>query len=102
MAGSEHVKKSEERRPVINEIQSNSGVGRFLLFGMFLVIGVSLLAYFGPERLGEPLLLAVLGIFASIGVFFIFAMVLGIVQLTSAKTADDFSQNLIVCPASLQ
>ena len=95
MTGTEHVKKLEERKPVINEIKSSTGTGRFLLFGMFLVVGVSLLAYFGPERLGEPLLLAVLGIFASIGVFFIFAMVLGIVQLTSAKKADDFSRNLI-------
>ena len=95
MAGNKHVKIINESKPVINESKPTGGAGRFLLFGAFLVIGVSLLAYFGPERLGEPLFLAILGIFASIGVFFIFAMVLGIVQLTSAKTADDFSKNLI-------
>ena len=95
MAGNKHVKIINESKPVINESKAAGGAGRFLLFGAFLVIGVSLLAYFGPERLGEPLFLAILGIFASIGVFFIFAMVLGIIQLTSAKKADDFSKNLI-------
>ena len=95
MAGSKHVKNTDERKPVINEINSTAGVGRFFLFGIFLVIGVSFLAYFGPDRLGEPLFLAILGILASIGVFFIFSLVLGIVQLTSAKKVDDFSRNLI-------
>ncbi len=95
MAGSKHVKNTDERKPVINEINSTAGVGRFFLFGIFLVIGVSFLAYFGPDRLGEPFFLAILGILASIGVFFIFSLVLGIVQLTSAKKVDDFSRNLI-------
>ncbi len=95
MTGNKHIKNKDERKPVINEIQPNAGAGRFLLFGVFLVIGVSLLAYFGPERLGEPFFLAILGIFASIGVFFIFAMLLGIIQMTSAKKADDFSRDLV-------
>ncbi len=95
MTGSQDLKKIDERKPVINEIESTSSVGRFLLFGVFLIVGVSLLAYFGPNRLGEPLFLAILGIFASIGVFFIFAMVVGIIQLTSAKKADEFSKDLI-------
>lgn len=95
MTGSQDLKKIDERKPVINEIESTSSVGRFLLFGVFLIVGVSLLAYFGPNRLGEPLFLAILGIFASIGVFFIFAMVVGIIQLTSARKVDDFSKDLI-------
>jgi len=95
MTVNEHVKKTEERKPVINEVQTSDGIGRFLLFGVFLVIGVSLLSYFGPDRLGEPFFLAILGIFASIGVFFIFAMVLGIIQLTSDKKGDEFSKNLV-------
>ncbi len=95
MTGSQDLKKIDERKPVINEVETTSSVGRFLLFGGFLIIGVSLLTYFGPSRLGEPLFLAILGIFASIGIFFIFAMVVGIIQLTSAKKADDFSKDLI-------
>lgn len=95
MTGSQDLKKIDERKPIINEIEKTSSVGRFLLFGIFLIIGVSLLAYFGPNRLGEPLFLAILGIFASIGVFFIFAMVVGIIQLSSAIKADDFSKDLI-------
>lgn len=95
MTGNKDLKKIDERKPVINEIESTSSVGRFLLFGVFLIIGVSMLAYFGPNRLGEPLFLSILGIFASIGIFFIFAMVVGIIQLTAAKKADDFSRDLI-------
>ncbi len=95
MTGNKHVKNTDDRKPAINEINSTAGAGRFLLFGVFLVIGVSLLAYFGPDKLGEPFFLAILGIFASIGVFFIFAILLGIMQLTSAKKADDFSRSLV-------
>lgn len=95
MTANKHIKNKDERKPVINQIQPKSGAGRFLLFGIFLVIGVSLLAYLGPTKLGEPLFLAILGIFASIGVFFIFAMLLGIVQLTSMRKVDDFSKSLI-------
>ncbi len=86
---------SAKSKPVINEVKSSGGAGRFLLFGAFLVVVVSLLAYLGAESLGEPLFLAILGIFASIGVFFIFAMVLGIIQLTSARRIDDFSKDLV-------
>ena len=95
MAGNKHGNIIDERKPVINEIKSSSGVGRFLLFGVFLVVGVSLLTYLGPDRLGEPLLLSILGVFASIGVFFIFALVVGIIQLTSRTKVDDFSKDLI-------
>lgn len=95
MTGSQDLKKIDERKPIVNEIESSASVGRFLLFGVFLIIGVSLLAYLGPNRLGEPLFLSILGIFASIGIFFIFAMVVGIIQLTSAKKADEFSKDLI-------
>lgn len=82
-------------KPVINNINPGFGVGRFLLFGFFLIIGVSALAYFGPDRLGEPLFLAILGIFASVGVFFIFALVLGIIQFSTSRQVDDFSKELV-------
>lgn len=85
----------EESKPVINEVRSSLGITRFLLFGFCLLIGVSLLGYFGPERLGEPLFLAILGIFASIGVFFIFAFLLGMIKLTSEKMGDELSISLV-------
>ncbi len=95
MVRKENVQNSAEHKPSINEVKTSGGVGRFLMFGAFLVIVVSILAYLGAERLGEPLFLAILGVFASIGVFFIFAMVLGIIQLTYGRKVDDFSKILI-------
>ena len=95
MVGNKHDNNIDERKPVINQIKPSSGVGRFLLFGVFLVVGVSLLAYLGTDRLGEPLLLSILGVFASIGFFFIFALVVGIIQLTARAKVDDFSKDLI-------
>lgn len=95
MAGNKHLKYKNEEKPVINEIKPNSGVVRFLLFGFCLVIGVASLTYIGSERLGEPVFLAIIGVFASIGVFFIFALVLGIVKISSTKTVDEFSKELL-------
>jgi len=95
MVRKENVQNSAEHKSSINEVKTSGGVGRFLMFGAFLVIVVSILAYLGAERLGEPLFLAILGVFASIGVFFIFAMVLGIIQLTYGRKVDDFSKILI-------
>lgn len=95
MAVKQDAEMIRPAKPVINNIHSGSGIGRFLLFGFFLVIGISMLSYFGPERLGEPLFLAILGILASVGIFFIFSLVLGIVQISNIRQADDFSKTLI-------
>ncbi len=88
-------KKDKGYEPFIDEVGESYTTFRFLLFGIFLVIGVALLILFGPDRLGEPVFLAILGVFASVGIFFLFALVLNIVQLTSRRNADDFSKILI-------
>ncbi len=81
--------------PVIDEIKAPSGIGRFLLLGLCLCIGVAVLGIFGSERLGEPVFLATLAVFASVGVFFLFSLALGMVRFGSVGNKNDFSQQLI-------
>ena len=83
------------QEPVIDEVGASSGVGKLLLLGLFLFLGVAALGFFGRERLGDPVFLAVLGVFASLGIFFLFSLVLGMVQLSSRRSSDDFPKNLV-------
>ncbi|MEM7290840.1 MAG: PAS domain-containing protein, partial [Pseudomonadota bacterium] len=81
--------------PIIDELKAPSGVWRLVLLGIFLFAGVALLGLVGTERLGEPIFLAVLGVFASVGVFFLFALVLGLIQFGSRQENSDFSKQLV-------
>ena len=83
------------QEPVIDEVGASSGVGKLLLLGLFLFLGVAALGFFGRERLGDPVFLAVLGVFASLGIFFLFSLVLGMVQLSSRRSSDEFPKNLV-------
>ena len=85
----------EDAGPVIDNVANTSGVWRFLLLGLFLMIGVALLGIFGREKLGEPTFLAVLGVFASVGVFFLFSLALGMIKLSSMSKVEDFSKELV-------
>lgn len=86
---------AETREPIVNTVENQTGVGRFILLGVFLFIGVAVLGLFGADRLGEPTFIAILGVFASVGIFFLFSLALGLVQLSSRRNADDFSKSLI-------
>jgi len=89
------VKKQFEQQPLIDEVAKPVGLIRFLVFGIFLVVGVALLGYVGVEALGEPLLIAILGIFASVGVFFLFSLALGMVRLSSHRDGDGFPKAML-------
>ena len=82
-------------KPLVSEIESSSNVWRFLLFGLFLFSGVALLGFFGRDQLSAPIIISILGVFASIGVFFLFSLVLGMVQLSTRQSNDEFTYNLL-------
>ena len=81
--------------PVVNNLSKSSGVGRLILLGVFLFVGVAILSIFTQEQLGAPTFLAGLAVFASVGVFFLFAVLLGMVQLTSNRRSDEFLKTLV-------
>ena len=85
----------DAREPMVNTVEHSTGIGRFILLGFFLFLGVALLGVFGADTLGEPIFLAILGVFASVGIFFLFSLALGMVQLSSHRDADNFTKSLI-------
>lgn len=87
--------KRNGHEPIVNTVESKAGIARFVLLGGFLLLGVALLGLFGTDRLGEPIFLAILGVFASVGIFFMFALALGMVQLSSGKQAEEFTRTLV-------
>lgn len=73
----------------------HGGIRRLIALGLILA-GLAALVYVGGrDRLGEPFVLAALGGLAGIGVFFIFAMALGFIQLTVRKRAADLHGELV-------
>ena len=80
---------------VIDRPGSSSGVLRLLILGLVLIAAAIALYAYGRDRLEEPLVLAVLGGFAGMGVFFLFALVLGLVRLSSQNRAETFSRSLV-------
>ena len=85
---------SDPLGPIIDRHAQGGGVVRLILLGVGLAIVAVLLVVAGRGRLGEPLVLSVLGALAGVGVFFLFALVLGFIQLATRSGADAFSKNL--------
>lgn len=85
----------EPQEPIIDDVGNRSGIARFVLLGVVLFLGVAMLGLFGVDRLGEPIFLAILGVFASLGIFFLFSLALGMVQLSSHKHATEFTKSLV-------
>ena len=81
--------------PLINRPARSMGIARLFVLGLVLAIIAILIYVWGKERLGEPAILGVLGGLAGIGVFFMFSLVLGFIQLSAARRADDFSKRLV-------
>lgn len=87
--------KVPEHKPVVDELDQPTGILRFLIFGICLVIGVALLTFLGTDTLGDPVFIAILGVFASVGIFFLFSLMLGMVRLTAGKRDEPFSAALL-------
>lgn len=80
--------------PVADKFSGRGGALRLLLLGVALAAMAILLFLFGRDKVGEPAVLAVLGGLAGIGVFFLFAQALGFIQLSTRRSAEEFSKNL--------
>ena len=90
-----NIEGTNQSDPIIDEVAPSSDLTQFMLLGVFLFLGVAGLWLFGREKLGEPIFLVILGVFASVGIFFLFSLVLGMVQLSSRKNTGNFHKNLV-------
>jgi two-component system cell cycle sensor histidine kinase/response regulator CckA len=73
--------------PIIDQNPRRSGAGRLLaLGGVLIAAGTAFVVL--RDRIGDQSLLFALGVFAMIGIFYLFASVIGFIQI-SPKTASD-------------
>ena len=63
--------------------------------GLVLMIAGAALVYFQRQNGAGPVVLIALGILAMIGVMFLFFLVMGFIQLTTKRNADDFARSLV-------
>jgi two-component system, cell cycle sensor histidine kinase and response regulator CckA len=80
--------------PVIDDNPRRTGVGRLLALG-FVLIGSGVAFVLMRERFGELLLLYALGVFAMIGIFYLFASVIGFIQIAPRASSDALSKAII-------
>lgn len=81
--------------PVIDEPARPAGVVRLVVLGLTLAAAAAVVFLYGKQWLGEPVVLSVLGGLAGIGVFFMFALSLGFLSLSSVRQSENFSRSLV-------
>ncbi|MEO3385752.1 ATP-binding protein [Mesorhizobium sp. CAU 1741] len=85
-----------EARPaaIVEQSARPGAITRLLIFIVILVISATLFAVF-RERLGDPLLLGLLGILAMIGAGFLFTAAIGFIHIAPRSTADEMSRSFV-------
>ncbi len=80
---------------VINRSDSRAGIWRMFALGFVLMVGGGWLIYLQSSNPTGPVMLIALGVLAMIGVMFLFFLVMGFIQLTTKRNADDFARSLV-------
>ena len=83
-----------ETLPFVDRDTRSGDVMRLLVLGAVLLAVAALFFVFG-NRLGEPFRLALLGVFAMVGVFYLFASVIGIIRIAPRTTSNELSRALL-------
>lgn len=86
---------STDKPVVVNRSEKRAGLWRMLLLGFLLMLAGGWLIYLQGNKAAGPLVLAALGVLAMIGVMFLFFLVMGFIQLTTKRNADNFARSLV-------
>ena len=87
---------AQEGKPTaINRSDKRAGLWRMFLLGFVLMIVGGWLIYLQGNNAAGPLVLAALGLLAMIGVMFLFFFVMGFIQLSTKRNADEFARSLV-------
>ncbi len=81
--------------PIVENRSRQVGIARLIILGLTLAAVAVVAFLFGKERLGEPVVLAILGGLAGIGVFFLFSLSLGFLSLTATRRDESFTRSLV-------
>ena len=83
-----------EASPLIDRSDRGGNIGRLLLMGLFLLGIVGMFVVLPPEW-AQPVTILVLASLSVIGVFFLLALAIGFIQLSSASRSDEFARSFI-------
>ena len=87
--------KPAKLEPIIRRPPKAHGAIRLIVLGLILSLLSIIIYVAGQEWMGEPGLLAALGALAGIGVFFLFALSLGLLQLGSRRSTEKLYESLV-------
>ncbi|MEM7463982.1 MAG: PAS domain-containing protein, partial [Pseudomonadota bacterium] len=88
-------KPDQDKSPAASRNAQGPKVTNLFLLGLGLATLSAALFLFGNEWLGEPFMLAILGAMAACGVFFVFLIFLGFVQVTSRRSVNTLAERLV-------
>ncbi len=85
---------SAHASPVVDRDSRPGEALRLLVLGLVLICVAALFFLFG-DRLDEGFRLGILGIFAMVGIFYLFASVIGIIRIAPRSTSNEMSRALL-------
>lgn len=80
--------------PVVTQDNRPGAVTRLIIFVIVLALAAALFGLF-RNRLGEPMLLGLLGVLAMIGVGYLFATAVGFIQIVPRSKPNDFAKAFV-------
>ncbi len=80
--------------PMIDASPRQSEIGRLLGLG-FVLIAAGVVFVLMKRQIGEPVMVMALGVFAMIGVFYLFASVIGFIQIAPRTASDALSKAIL-------
>ena len=81
--------------PIIDRVGKQRNIALLFLLGVVFVIAAALAAWYLRDYIGEPVMLAIAGALAGIGIFFLFLLTMGFIHLSANRRRDEFTRNLV-------
>ena len=86
---------SRDMEPIIDRVGKQRNIALLFLLGVVFVIGAAFAAWYIRDQVSEPVMLAIAGALAGIGIFFLFLLMMGFIHLSANRRRDEFTRNLV-------
>ncbi len=87
--------RTNELVPIVDLYGKPKNASWLFLLGVVIVVAAAMMTWFARDEIGQPILLAIVGALAGVGVFFLFLLAIGFIQLTANRRGDEFSRGLV-------
>ena len=81
--------------PIIERYGKQRNIALLFLLGVAFVIAAAAAAWYIRDHVSEPVMLAIAGALAGIGIFFLFLLMMGFIHLSANRQRDEFTRNLV-------